>query len=83
MLAQRDDLMPHEPSDVRRLAEAGISYHVQISETREPQCFADPVAASFLDVTEQLHILCHSNSREERKHARTGVLGLGRKTIHA
>lgn len=50
LAAERNDLMPHQASYVRSLAERRIPDHVQICEARKTQRFSDPVSAGFLDI---------------------------------
>ena len=48
LLPQRNDLMPHQARDVRRLAQLWIAHHVQVEESRHTQCFAEAMPAGFL-----------------------------------
>ena len=73
--------MPHQTSDVRRLAEGGIAYNVEIGESSEAKRFTDTVATGFLHIAEQLRVLAEPQAGEERKHTRGGVLRLRREAV--
>src|SRR6202012_3594760 len=53
-VADRNDLVPHQPRDIRRFAKSRIAHDVKIQKAGKTECFADAMAAGFLDIAEQL-----------------------------
>ena len=53
-MTQGNDLVPHEAADVRRLAERGVSHHIEVREAREAERLADAMPAGFLDIQNEL-----------------------------
>src|SRR5260370_12795357 len=52
--AQRNNLMPHQPRDVRCSAQCRISHDIEIRDTPKPQCFTDSVPPALLHITKKL-----------------------------
>ena len=81
LVAERNDLVPHEARHVGSLAERGIADHVEVEESGDAESFAEPVAAGFLDIAEELGGFRDAQTGVESEHARTGVLGFRSETV--
>jgi hypothetical protein len=79
-VAERNNLVPHESSNVGRFAEIRISNDVQIRNTGQPDGLADTVASGFLNITEEFSAVREPNTQKKCEDARSSILRLRRKT---
>jgi hypothetical protein len=79
LMAQRNDLVPHQPRNIRRFAERRIAHHIEIQETRKAKRFADAVSARLLHITNEFGCGAEAQAGKQREHTRGRILSFGKR----